>query len=111
MKERHASELLAIPFSELLTSGFRSFNLQSAPRVYRAREMTAQTDSTWLVCECGRSIRCAVGYEGECLGSLRFFDAPRSGEIHGERLTYCPRCGTRLEPRLLVEALSALAAR
>ena len=73
--------------------------------------MAAQNDSTRLVCECGRSIRCTVGYEGERLGSLRFFDALRPGEIHGERVTYCPRCGARLEPRLLVEALLALAAR
>lgn len=73
--------------------------------------MAAQNDSTRLVCECGRSIRCTVGYEGERLGPLRFFDALRPGEIHGERVTYCPRCGARLEPRLLVEALLALAAR
>ena len=32
-------------------------------------------------------------------------------DIQGERVTYCPRCGARLEPRLLVEALLALAAR
>jgi len=73
--------------------------------------MAAQTDSTWLVCECGRSIRCTVAHEGERLGSLRFFDILRPGEIHGERVSYCPGCGARLEPRLLVEALTALAAR
>ena len=99
------------PFSELLTPGFRSINLQSVSRVYRACEMVTQTDSTRLACECGRSIRCAVVYEGESLGSLRFFDVPRPGEIHGERVSYCPGCGARLEPRLLVEALSALATR
>lgn len=73
--------------------------------------MAAQTDSTQLVCECGRSIRCTVGYEGERLGFLRFFDDPRPGEIHGERVTCCPGCGAGLEPHLLVVALSALAAR
>jgi len=52
-----------------------------------------------------------VGYEGERLGFLRFFDAPRPREIHGERLTHCPGCGARLDPHLLVEALLALAAR
>jgi hypothetical protein len=72
--------------------------------------MAAQTDPTRLACECGRSIRCTVGYEGERLGSLRFFDAPRPGELQGDRLTHCPGCGARLEPRLLVEALLASAA-
>lgn len=73
--------------------------------------MGAQTDYTLLVCECGRAIRCAVGYEGERLGSLRFFDAPRPDEAHGERIIACsPGCGARLDPRLLVEALSASAA-
>jgi hypothetical protein len=73
--------------------------------------MEAQTDSTRLACECGRSICCTVVYEGERLGSLRFFDDPRPGEIYGQRVRYCPGCGVRLEPRLLVEALLALAAR
>jgi hypothetical protein len=71
--------------------------------------MGPQTDYIRLVCECGRAIRCAVGYEGERLGSLRFFDAPRPEDAHGERVARCPGCGARLDPRLLIEALSALA--
>ena len=73
--------------------------------------MAAQTDSTWLMCECGRSILCTVIYEGERLGSLRFFDTAQPGELYGERVTTCPGCGARLDPRLLVEGLLALAAR
>jgi hypothetical protein len=73
--------------------------------------MAAQSDSIRLACECGRSIRCTVGYEGVRLGSLRFFDVPHLGEIHGERVSYCPECGAKLDPRLLVEALLALVAR
>jgi hypothetical protein len=73
--------------------------------------MAAQTDSsTRLVWECGRSILCTVAYEGERLGSLRFFDDPQFGEPHGERVLYCPGCGTRLDPCVLVEALLGLAA-
>ena len=49
--------------------------------------MGPQTDYIRLVCECGRAIRCAVGYEGERLGSLRFFDAPgpRTPTANGSR--------------------------
>ena len=98
-----------VPFSELLTSSFRPFNLPPRSPGYCGRMREPQADSARLVCECGHAVRCSVGYEGERLGSLRFFHLPELGETHARLVTTCPGCGARLDSRLLVEALSALA--
>jgi hypothetical protein len=46
-----------------------------------------------LRCTCGHAILC----EMQRLGTLTFFDAEPTSEIHGERVENCPGCGEQLE--------------
>jgi hypothetical protein len=49
-----------------------------------------------LLCECSHKVLCEVMRHGEQLGELTFFDDEEASVTQGERVRYCPGCGSRL---------------
>ena len=48
------------------------------------------------MCECSYKVRCEVMRHGEQLGELTFIDDEEASVTQGERVRYCPGCGSRL---------------